>query len=248
MDGDPDRRDQRVAAGDLGPASLVLPGRRDAVDPPAVSAGAGVAIGRSNWKVRSTMPDDAAQGRADFPAGPASRTRRHGRPTTEDPVVRSGRREALWTLALWLAATIYSVTYCTLHGYGRPVESLSFVLWFPDWVFWGIVVPWLVCTAVSIYFALVRDRGRSAGQLGRFALRRCASRRSRRWAGRRSGDATLLAASSPPCLACWPRPSPPAAAAADGRLRSAGGAVGGDRAFRSGWATRAQQVVAAARF
>ena len=46
------------------------------------------------------------------------------------------------------------MTYCTLHGYQRPVESLSFVLWFPDWVFWGIVVPWLVCTVVSIYIAL----------------------------------------------------------------------------------------------
>jgi uncharacterized protein DUF997 len=72
----------------------------------------------------------------------------------EDPVVSSGRREAHWTLALWLLATIYSVSYCTLWGYGRPTESLSFVLWFPDWVFWGIVVPWLVCAAVSIYFAL----------------------------------------------------------------------------------------------
>ena len=72
----------------------------------------------------------------------------------EDPVVRSGRREALWTLALWLAATIYSVTYCTLWGYGRTVESLSFVLWFPDWLFWGVVAPWGVCTAISIYFAL----------------------------------------------------------------------------------------------
>ena len=72
----------------------------------------------------------------------------------EDPVVRSGRREALWTLALWLVAMVYSVTYCTLWGYGRAVESLTFVLWFPDWVFWGVVAPWLACTAVSIYFAL----------------------------------------------------------------------------------------------
>jgi hypothetical protein len=69
-------------------------------------------------------------------------------------VVRSGRREARWSLALWLAAAVYSVSYCTLWGYGRAIESLTFVLWFPDWVFWGVVVPWIVCTGVSIYFAL----------------------------------------------------------------------------------------------
>jgi hypothetical protein len=105
------------------------------------------------------MPDDSSTGAAGFSANPAGRAsagrdsavRTQGR---EDPVVRSGRREALWTLALWLTATIYSVTYCTLWGYGRPIESLSFVLWFPDWVFWGIVVPWGACTAISIYIAL----------------------------------------------------------------------------------------------
>jgi hypothetical protein len=101
------------------------------------------------------MPDDAPRGRADAPSGPASRSPRQWTADDLDPVVRSGHREAITTLALWLAATVYSVTYCTLHGYQRSVESLSFVLWFPDWVFWGIVVPWLVCTLVSIFIALV---------------------------------------------------------------------------------------------
>jgi hypothetical protein len=96
------------------------------------------------------MPDDAT-GSADFPTLPAGRGKPPAR--SEDPVVRSGRHEALGTLAICLAATIYSVTYCTLWGYERPIESLKFVLWFPDWVFWGIVVPWGACTAVSIYFA-----------------------------------------------------------------------------------------------
>src|SRR5580704_5691495 len=72
----------------------------------------------------------------------------------QDPVVRSGRREAFFALGLWLVAMIYSVTVCTQWGYKRPVESLTFVLWFPDWVFWGIVAPWIACAAISIYFAL----------------------------------------------------------------------------------------------
>jgi hypothetical protein len=72
----------------------------------------------------------------------------------EDPVVKSGRREALFTLVMWLAAVIYTVGYCTLHGYGPRPHDEHFVLWFPSWVFWGIVAPWLVCAIVSSLFAL----------------------------------------------------------------------------------------------
>lgn len=69
-----------------------------------------------------------------------------------DPVLTSARREALCVLGAWLATLCYVVPYCYLNGYGRPLESLTFVLGFPDWVFWGIVVPWLVCVAFSIWF------------------------------------------------------------------------------------------------
>jgi hypothetical protein len=74
-------------------------------------------------------------------------------PPREDPLVRSSRREAALALGIWLVALAYTLTYCYLHGYNRSPESLTFVLWFPDWVFWGIVVPWIVCVVVSTYFA-----------------------------------------------------------------------------------------------
>ena len=38
-------------------------------------------------------------------------------------------------------------------GYGRKPESLTFVLGFPDWVFWGLILPWGVCTIISSLFA-----------------------------------------------------------------------------------------------
>jgi len=71
----------------------------------------------------------------------------------EDAVVKSARREAALALSMWVVAMIYSVSYCYLHGYGRSAESLTFVLWFPDWVFWGIIAPWLACTFGSLIFA-----------------------------------------------------------------------------------------------
>ena len=69
-----------------------------------------------------------------------------------DPVARS-RREALVVAAIWLAALVYTVTYCGRYGYGAPADELQFVLGFPSWVFWGILVPWTACTAASCLFA-----------------------------------------------------------------------------------------------
>ena len=74
-------------------------------------------------------------------------------PPREDPVVTAARREASIALGMWVVATLYTLSYCYLHGYNRSIDSLTFVLWFPDWVFWGIVVPWGVCILASIVFA-----------------------------------------------------------------------------------------------
>lgn len=82
----------------------------------------------------------------------------------EDPVLRNARREACLALGMWLVAMIYTITYCYLHGYGRAPESLTFVLWFPDWVFWGIVVPWGVCVTVSTIFAFFVMGDESLGE------------------------------------------------------------------------------------
>lgn len=77
----------------------------------------------------------------------------------EDPVVTSSRREAIWTLALWCVTLTYSVGYCYLNGYieNRPLDKslagMTFYFGWPDWVFWGIVVPWLACVVVSTWFA-----------------------------------------------------------------------------------------------
>ena len=66
-------------------------------------------------------------------------------------------------LLVWAAATAWSVGYCAAHGYGQSAEPLTFVLWFPAWVFWGVVAPWLVCIVVSLWYALVLMRDEDLG-------------------------------------------------------------------------------------
>jgi uncharacterized membrane protein len=66
----------------------------------------------------------------------------------EDPVLTSARREALLVLAIWLVACVSSIGICYRLGYGRDAATLTYVLGFPDWIFWGIIVPWTVCTVL----------------------------------------------------------------------------------------------------
>ena len=97
----------------------------------------------------------------------------------EDPIVRSSRREAIVALLLFSVALVYTITYCARYGYPGSSPSLAggefsgvaaadetaaeppltFVLGFPSWVFWGIVVPWGVCTVIACWlsFAFIQD-------------------------------------------------------------------------------------------
>jgi hypothetical protein len=77
----------------------------------------------------------------------------------EDPVLISSRREALLVLLIWLLAAIYSITVSYVWGYGRDAATLTYVLGFPDWVFWGVIAPWTACTVACYVMAyhVIRD-------------------------------------------------------------------------------------------
>ena len=82
----------------------------------------------------------------------------------EDPVLTSSRREALLVAATFVVALVYSVGYCYVNGYNRAAEDLKFVFGFPDWIFWGVIVPWLACVVFSFYFASRFMRDEDLGQ------------------------------------------------------------------------------------
>ena len=79
-------------------------------------------------------------------------------PGTEDPLVRSARREAVLSLLVWLASLVYTVGYCALYAYDAD-RPLTFVWGVPDWVAYGIVAPWATAIVVSSLFAwfVMRD-------------------------------------------------------------------------------------------
>lgn len=71
------------------------------------------------------------------------------------PILQSARREALIVAILWATAGVWAVGFCTWQGYGATPDKLHFTLGFPTWIFWGIVVPWVTCAAVSLFIANV---------------------------------------------------------------------------------------------
>ena len=75
----------------------------------------------------------------------------------EDPVVRSTRREVVGVLTVTALALTYTIVTCYQLGF-NPQRELKFVhllggVAFPEWVFWGIVVPWIACFVIGALFA-----------------------------------------------------------------------------------------------
>lgn len=99
---------------------------------------------------------------------------------SDDRIYLHARREAILILVVWALCGIYTVGYCYLFGYisdepmsdslGPPAgdlfdsiletrrdpESITFPLGLgiPDWVFYGVLLPWGICIAFTIWFCL----------------------------------------------------------------------------------------------
>lgn len=75
----------------------------------------------------------------------------------EDPILISSRREALIIAGLWVVAMLYCVLFSWYYGYPKSldeikVEEVRLVWGVPFWAFWGVVVPWIACSVLSILF------------------------------------------------------------------------------------------------
>jgi hypothetical protein len=92
--------------------------------------------------------------------------------------LRNARRESLFVALIVFLALIWTVGYCSLRGYQHPPDSwliksgwavnrtgenLTTYAGIPDWVFIGIVLPWAICTIITIALSL---RGLADDDLG----------------------------------------------------------------------------------
>jgi hypothetical protein len=69
----------------------------------------------------------------------------------EQRLLRNARREGLVIMAAWAVALLWSVGVGYLFGYD-PDRRIGLILGMPDWVFWGIALPWALCLLLSVWF------------------------------------------------------------------------------------------------
>lgn len=71
-----------------------------------------------------------------------------------DPAFLHARREALIVLAVWIVGLMWTVGYCLATGYNVPPEQIRTTLGMPNWIFWGVLIPWILIIVFSIWFGL----------------------------------------------------------------------------------------------
>jgi hypothetical protein len=74
-----------------------------------------------------------------------------------ESVLQSSRREARFVAVVWLGACAWVCLYAWLFAY-RPGDAGRLTFGMPSWVVWGVLAPWMVCLAATVWFALAGMR------------------------------------------------------------------------------------------
>ncbi|MCC9598941.1 YhdT family protein [Stieleria sp. JC731] len=74
----------------------------------------------------------------------------------DSTLLRNSLREAKWILLIWCGCFLWVIGYCCLNGYQTTAQPLQLTFGFPSWVFWGVLMPWLLATTISVWFALLK--------------------------------------------------------------------------------------------
>lgn len=97
-----------------------------------------------------------------------------------DPIYLHSRREAVAIFLLWFVCLLWAVPVSYSMGFNQDVVpgEVSTTLGMPSWVFWGLLLPWLVADAVTIYlcFGFIKndDLGESPEEAAEAASSRTA--------------------------------------------------------------------------
>lgn len=72
-----------------------------------------------------------------------------------DPVFQHAKRETIVLLVTFTLFLVWSISVSVYLGYRAPDEStFRTVFGIPDWVFWGIALPWVAANVFTFGFGL----------------------------------------------------------------------------------------------
>lgn len=81
---------------------------------------------------------------------------------TFDPLYLSALRELKWIVVAWAVNFAWVIGFCVYIGYDSVGTTdsadaeLRLVFGLPSWVFWGVMLPWILVTLFTGWFALTQ--------------------------------------------------------------------------------------------
>jgi hypothetical protein len=69
-------------------------------------------------------------------------------------------KEAIVAVLLWFGAGVWVISVSYWLGYHRPVHSIGGI---PNWVLWGVLLPWVTLFFVHSWYSLVFMRADDNG-------------------------------------------------------------------------------------
>jgi uncharacterized membrane protein YhdT len=69
----------------------------------------------------------------------------------EDPRYEQANKEAWWAIGYWLAFTVVVTGLAWWLGYDKPADELDFVLGFPAWFFWSVLMTSVVFSVIPVW-------------------------------------------------------------------------------------------------
>lgn len=69
-----------------------------------------------------------------------------------EPTYRRTLKEAIVALLLWFGAGVWVISVSYWLGSDRPVRSVGGI---PNWILWGVLLPWVTLFFVHSWYSLV---------------------------------------------------------------------------------------------
>ncbi|MEC5127429.1 DUF997 family protein [Verrucomicrobiales bacterium BCK34] len=67
---------------------------------------------------------------------------------------RQSRKELYFMVASWVVFAGWTISYVGLKGGAKEGEALRLVWGMPEWVVYGILIPWIFGLGLTVWFAL----------------------------------------------------------------------------------------------
>ncbi|MEM6277978.1 MAG: DUF997 family protein [Verrucomicrobiota bacterium] len=67
---------------------------------------------------------------------------------------RQSRKEFLCMIGIWAFFAVWTMTCNSILAPLREGEEVPLLFGMPEWVVWGVALPWVLALSVTIWFAL----------------------------------------------------------------------------------------------